>query len=81
MASNRRAARAVVAAPESVTQSTRRTRMTLHDFDLFKGHIKWRDGVPVYVYEYPAGRICEGAAAVAFVQDLNERWLARNQIG
>jgi len=51
--------------------------MTLHDFDLFKGHIQWLDKVPVYVYEYPSGQVHEGADAVAFVRDLNDRWLAR----
>ena len=78
MASSRRAARATGAAPVAAAKGARRTRMTLHDFDLFKGHIRWRDNVPVYVYEYPAGKVFEGADAVAYVHDLNERWLARN---
>lgn len=78
MASSRRAARAAVAAPEATPKGAGRERMTLHDFDLFKGHIRWRGGVPVYVYEYPTGSICEGSDAVAFVLDLNERWLARH---
>lgn len=51
--------------------------MTLHDFDLFQGHIEWRDAVPVYVYEYPSGKVREGAAAEAFVADLNAQCAGR----
>jgi hypothetical protein len=68
-----------VAAPDRHAEaSARRTRMTLHDFDLFQGHIKWRDSVPVYVYEYPSGKVREGQAAEDFVADLNARCAGRN---